>query len=579
LRVLIRKLCPEKTGVLDSILNGIAFSGVIVLLGFIAVASKSSEFDASKTDVFIAFLLFGLAVTAIFVVAGLVCKTIGAKKDFPLETLFNKFCTALVLLFLIITVFWPETYGFFNGEEWEIDYNLPAVVKSLLPYCTALVIAVCAVLFLKKWFRYISPALCILICAIFVLSPVVLPEKVEVQKKDFNFLSKNQNIIFIIWDMLPGIAAEYILEQNPYLAENFRDFTFYSRAVTPYGQTNIAVPSILGGIPASRQFENNVEFQMAAEDSSILKKADIAGYWVEEYRSNSIDYQEQFFLSRPAFILYKCFLRVLPIYVTSFISDFVRESQLDSESQLIKKAMEALQPKVAHVLATPGLMANIGIGHEQPVFFFHHNLIPHAPWFVTRDGEFIKDATVLSDDEFSINLMSALVLRLKDLGIYDNSLIVFCSDHGLGLPGSLPDDSYLFREYNEFSRQVPEYYFNQGNSYLPVSRYNPFIMIKYPHVQQENLFVRDNPVSIFHLYQLFEQALNTPDWKAGTLTGAFDKIEGPIEARMVHTKDMNGDWRNMYVIRLMQTFELENGLESLPEIFNNLRPISETKQP
>ncbi|MDR1903152.1 MAG: hypothetical protein LBQ88_12845 [Treponema sp.] len=539
-------------------------------MSFIAVAAKSSEFDASKTDVFIAFLLFGMVVAAVFVVIGLVCRIIGTKKNLRILSSFNKFCTALVLLFLIITVFWPETYGLFDGNGWEIDYSLLAVIKALLPYCTALVLAVCVVLFFKKQFRHISPVLCVLTCVIFVLSPVTADGKVGSSEINSRLLSKSQNIIFIIWDGLPGIIADYIFEQNPPLKEDFRDFVFYPRAVTPYAQTYIAVPSIVGGIPASQEFdtEDNSALLKIFEETTILKKAEMAGYNLEPkqmgwYLGTPQTLQE-IFLVRMASILYKCSTRVLPPHILNFGYEIKMRLSYPWKFQ---------QARTVSIL-----MEDIGIGYEQPVFYNLHCMVPHGPWLFTPDGKFTESGTILSDSEFSMNLMSMMLKRLKALGIYDNSLIVFWSDHGNQMQmRPMEGDSNLIRKYNEFVKWLPEYFSYQGNSRSDVGAHNPFLLIKYPYLQQENILIRNNPVATFYLYQFLEQALNTPDWESGTLTGVFDKIDGPIEVRLMHKEDYKDVWENHDNFNLMQTFELENGLESLPEIFNNLRPISEIK--
>jgi hypothetical protein len=422
---------------------------------------------------------------------------------------------------------------------------------------------------------------------IFVLAPVVPVEKGESRETNFNFLSKNQNIIFIIWDGLPGIVAEYIFKQNPRLEENFRDFTFYSRAVSPYPQTYIAIPSIVGGIPTS-QFDHYRKLQLFnLESASILKKSEVSGYknqivqgrWEAwgvpgpYYDLRSIGEDTSFF-ARTTGILYICSLRVLPRHIAAFIFDYNSE---------LERKMRAGIPmgSLGDMRMGPVLMRNIDIGYEQPVFYAQHNMIPHGPHLVTPDGKFTNDATMLSGGEFSMNLMSLLLKRLKELDIYDNSLIVFCSDHGQPMNGgqSLDDmqrHSDSIRKLKEFINWAPAYFSYRGkdnNSLWQVSMYNSLLLIKHPYVQQENLVVRDNPVAMLYLHQLFEQALNAPDWKAGVLTGVFDNMKGPIEVRLLRHEYL----QDRYNFDLMPIFELENGLESLPELFDNLRPVSQSQ--
>jgi tetratricopeptide (TPR) repeat protein len=578
----IKKLCPEKTGIHDIIFNGIAFSAVFVLIGFIAVATKSSEFEATKAEVFITFLLFGLAVAIVFFVIGLICKIIDTKKDLQLLTFFNKFCTALALLFLIITVFWPETYGVFDGRSQEVDYSLSVVIKSLWRYFAALVIAGFIVLFLKTWFKFISPAICIIAVICFMAAPVkIIIDESHLAGENLNLLSKNKNIIFIIWDAAVGKVVEHIFNEDPQLAENFKDFVLYPNAVTPYIFTGIAMPSVAGGIPASRKFESHDEILEAVKEASIFRTAKAAGFknnavttgtwWgsmndVEHYDLPFTKKRErQPLYDRLADILYKTSFRVLPVYITSFIS---------RNSDQFENLLAQYPRKTEEVRLVPFLLENIGIGYEQPVFLAHHNEITHIPYLVTPNGEFFNDATILSDSEFAIRIMSRFLNRLKELGLYDNTLIVFSSDHGQDLERRA-EVSYLTRRYNEFKNQLPQSYRTFGNSIATTVKYNPFILIKYPHVQQNGLIVNGNPVSTVYLHRLFEKALNASDWELGSLVGLFDQVQGPIEVRLMHVEDLNKVHENYYNFQLMQTFELANGLESLPKILDDLKPVSE----
>jgi tetratricopeptide (TPR) repeat protein len=78
-----------------------------------------------------------------------------------------------------------------------------------------------------------------------------------------------------------------------------------------------------------------------------------------------------------------------------------------------------------------------------PFFFFFHIYEPHAPYEPSYDGEIAKSDAIVG----------ALIDKLKALGVYHRSLIIFLSDHGEGLMDHGEDQHgiLLYRE----SLQVP----------------------------------------------------------------------------------------------------------------------------
>ncbi|MFQ5964292.1 MAG: sulfatase-like hydrolase/transferase [Candidatus Scalinduaceae bacterium] len=88
--------------------------------------------------------------------------------------------------------------------------------------------------------------------------------------------------------------------------------------------------------------------------------------------------------------------------------------------------------------------------HKQPTLFFLHSIFPHRPWIYLPSGK-IYDNTVNTptrwgNDEvetihyfqrhllqvgFVDKLLGKLVAKLKEVGLYDRSLIVITADHGV----------------------------------------------------------------------------------------------------------------------------------------------------
>jgi hypothetical protein len=79
------------------------------------------------------------------------------------------------------------------------------------------------------------------------------------------------------------------------------------------------------------------------------------------------------------------------------------------------------------------------VAHEQPTYKYLHAGIPHWPVSVDADCEYIgarslRRPNYTDQARCGIRRVGALLDRLRELGLYDSSLIVISSDHGVALP-------------------------------------------------------------------------------------------------------------------------------------------------
>ena len=79
------------------------------------------------------------------------------------------------------------------------------------------------------------------------------------------------------------------------------------------------------------------------------------------------------------------------------------------------------------------------VGHDQPTYKYLHVGIPHWPVSVNADCEYIgarslRRPNYTDQARCGIRRVGALLDKLRELGLYDSSLIVISSDHGVALP-------------------------------------------------------------------------------------------------------------------------------------------------
>ena len=125
------------------------------------------------------------------------------------------------------------------------------------------------------------------------------------------------------------------------------------------------------------------------------------------------------------------------------LDDRWREARVDDRRQTVNRFIESITAA------------------REPVLHFMHALLPHEPWLYLptgqqftfqrhsvglRDGTWAEDewAAALNHQRYLLQvgyvdtLLGRLVARLREVGIYDDALIVITADHGASLQPGLP---------------------------------------------------------------------------------------------------------------------------------------------
>lgn len=131
---------------------------------------------------------------------------------------------------------------------------------------------------------------------------------------------------------------------------------------------------------------------------------------------------------------------------------------------------------------------------DKPVFKFYHYLHTHQPIRFNENGEYNANTIQNRDNanleiKYALKEFNKLLTKLKENNIYDNSLIVFTSDHGYGAdiqPKEINGKKYLGGTINSKS------------FWWPASRYWPTLLVKLPN-QRDSLKINNNPVELIDI--------------------------------------------------------------------------------
>ena len=320
--------------------------------------------------------------------------------------------------------------------------------------------------------------------------------------KDESALSRNElNIVVVSFDGMSRAVIDRILNKNANLKSIFKDFTFYSNVVSQSPSTR---ESIIGELYGDHDYKsigsNFTEFLNALSGNykdeflsrcfhftppynSIGNKPP-SGYFTNKDlgQSASLCLSMNFdFLSYPIFRVFSTKLSIRSL--KRKLKAVIPFSHIPTYAQKYPITLFNYRSYISQLsVKDKGLTVHRG-----------HYDFSHHPVLFDKNGNFLGgdinwyDANqnfngINNLAKLCINEMQRLILKLKELGIYDNTLIIFKSDHGVHVAYTDPD-------------QIDSTKINNHNSW-GYDRYRPYLMIKNEHTIQDKMSYIERVVSL-----------------------------------------------------------------------------------
>ncbi len=361
---------------------------------------------------------------------------------------------------------WPQlkTRGLIDGGIWIVVLVAalvfsPFVIRSARKLCPLLLflqLGYGAILFFKQ------PE-----------TPSFQRYTVDIRNK-FVF-SGNRNLIMVILDSFQTDVFNEIIRENPDMAGDLDGFTYYRNALGGYPATELSVALMLTG----KFYDNSLSFEQwkkeAYMSASIPRVLKSAGWQVDIYPdvSYSLFYSDQIasnFIKGVPFAekvmdiakvydinLFRC----LPHFLKPFVYNDqgwllqgscrrvihggkarrIHTMRVTRPGSLKKLRNRVLFSRKAYRLSPvirffDQMLSDSSKADTQGTFKLYHLMIPHIPLLLDENFNFKKMA--VNRDNYkayataAVKLMIIFLDRLKELGIYDDSLIVIVGDHGAG---------------------------------------------------------------------------------------------------------------------------------------------------
>ena len=325
-------------------------------------------------------------------------------------------------------------------------------------------------------------------------------------------MSDEENFVIFLLDGVDEKEFESVLNVHPEYNDVFEDFTAFSNVMGMYPYTTKAVPYLLFGEKYDNTYYYSVYLQNAIENSPFLKELkqknyDSRVYFEYLYLTDIQNSDFKNFINIENFknpdkfckmLIKLTGLQYLPYELKKLCvvtpEDFYLDTLKTVEGQDIdfysfnnKELYERIQN--SDITKT-----------ENNCFRFLYSQGAHAPWQYDSQMNSTEKGTYDDAIECSVTLADSYIKKLKEAGVYDNTVIVFLADHGMNIND--PDSNY--------------------------GKQNPILLIK-GLKEHHPLILNDAPVSHCDLQQAYLRLLD-----GCTASDAFDWTKGDVRRERIH---------------------------------------------
>jgi len=407
-----------------------------------------------------------------------------------------------ITVFVMVVI--PNRTGEITGFE---D---PAITLEWVPYIKLVALIAAGFIAAWKWPKHLRTAVSIvLILSIIVSAYMSIYQKAIIDSQEAGqpheryhatTLGKQENIIVIVPDAFTGYRMVEVFDERPELKERFSGFTLYPRAIASALNTPAGISAILtGDLDIAINIEKQLERNTQSLARSFLKDADRKGFeaaYVSSLRSKPIGistYRDEDFImqniKKSCIFEYLGFFtismaRIVPQAVHGPGARFVQNYLLMRQNPYNMSDIEHFQNMgpgnerkiFGSKIAIEHIIENLKVGDFSKKALFIHNDISHPPYIFDEDGRYMPGADAAIVSIFTTKTIIRLFERLREIGLYDSSLIIVAADHG----GHNIDDRSMGGVF-------------EGAFSLDVSL-NPLLMVKPPNAKHS---LRQSEMSVW----------------------------------------------------------------------------------
>jgi len=388
--------------------------------------------------------------------------------------------------------------------------------------------------------------------------------------------SSNKNILHIVTDGFQSDVFNELLHQERLkdrYQESFQGFVYYRETLGNFPYTRFAIPAFLASEMYSNKLPKDTYIDGVLKGNTILSVANKEGYEIDiasgagwllnrysnipfgnMYNIENIENTDAV-LKDTAVAIDLALFRVLPHFLKKHV--YNDQEWLISQQVVSEQLFQFLY--FSHTRFLYMFSQAMSIEREKPVYKYLHIMNTHNPMVVDEQCKYSGKATAMNrvtltiQSKCTLDTLSMLFDRMKDLGVYDSTLIIIHGDHGGWAPNY---------------RQGPPIILSAGlkaPKWL-TSLASPLLAIKKPN-DTTNFRVSDIQASLSDIPATISDIM---DWDANFKSQSIEKISlGDARKRFFHFYFWQRDaWETDYTGPI-QKFSIEGShyeVEWTPEI-------------
>jgi hypothetical protein len=342
--------------------------------------------------------------------------------------------------------------------------------------------------------------------------PTIPPEEI------FEY-SSGQNVIqFVLDGFQSDIFEEIVAEEPDFYSKSLEGFTFFKEATGSFPTTYMAVPAFLSGrvykndIPMGR-FLNRVNrgqnifnalYNQGFETDLVCEGRFVKGARYSHHYPIAVPYggtKQQNIKSNSALMLDLVLFRHAP----HFLKKFIYNDNLWLIQRLLTPTNYSLNLRYfSHQAFLRDMIEHLSIKRNRPVYKYVHLMTTHYPIVVNKDCQYARDIPATRENvkiqgKCGLNDFIKFLDALRSKGLYDSSLIILQSDHGIGQEIKMVNLDEPWAEADSIKhRPLPQI----AGSALPLLAIKPPQSTGNLKISRAQVELTDLPATIDHLLRL-----------------------------------------------------------------------------
>lgn len=496
----------------DIILAWLPSLVLFVIIPFAVYLSNQGEYDYNFNVVFPFVILgiFSLGITSALFFVRTVWRTRIALILFYIG-----------VFFLLSDILSIGTLGIFERGQGIPESRQTMFLQILLVF----ILVVCSVKLPVKVLRTcISPLILILLIIqpfyiyLSLAKKTVWVDNVNTYPEHLEHIDPNipGNIYHFVFDCYSSLKFQHTLKDLEMEVEEFEGFVFFQNNLSNYISTKASVPSFLTG--TFYQEGSFHQWMSQGKTSGLKDELYNNGYRIWEYTPNrsgvwsyekaaftmtNRDLSNSYFVRKETLVLAEiAILRSAPSLLRQEVFQ-VTEWMLgwlfcmlnhvpvhgESSLQYIKKI------SFNSVAIMREFLRDERRRNDRGEYIYCHLLLPHVPHIWDRNGNYSEKSNFYEQSLYATRLMTELITELKRLGRYNNSLIIFQSDHGHRLDSKEPLTFEAPPEVIKKLRSISKLYSPEEC----LERLHSLLLVKPPFALEKHLVVSNAPTQLIDI--------------------------------------------------------------------------------